>query len=163
MLGVTLRLCYPKPMIAVTPSILILNGPNMNLLGQREPHIYGRDSLADLEALCQNRARELELEVEFRQSNEEGALINAIHAARGVHDGLIINAAAYSHTSLAILDALRCFEQPIIEVHLSNLAKREAGRQHSLVSAAVKGVITGFGIFGYALAIDAMAQILEQA
>ena len=141
--------------------ILVLNGPNLNLLGQREPEIYGRTSLEDIRALTTARAKAHGLDIDFRQSNDEGELVSAIQAARGSAVGIIINAAAYTHTSVAILDALLASDLPVIEVHLSNIYKREEFRHHSYVSRAATGVICGFGAHGYELAMDAMAQILD--
>jgi 3-dehydroquinate dehydratase II len=138
-------------------TILVLNGPNINLLGQREPEIYGSETLADIAASCEGLARSLGLAVEFRQSNHEGVLVDWIHEARGRMAGLVINAGAYSHTSLAILDALRAFDGPIIEVHLSNIYRREAFRHHSHMSLAADGVICGLGSDGYRLALRALA------
>lgn len=140
--------------------IFILNGPNLNLLGVREPEIYGRQTLADIEALTKSHAAKLGLSVDFRQSNAEGVLIDSIHEARDAASGVIINAGAYSHTSIALLDALLSVSQPIIEVHLSNLFKREAFRHHSYVSAAATGMICGLGAQGYVLALDALHRIL---
>jgi len=144
-------------------AILILNGPNLNLLGQREPDIYGRTSLEDIRALASARAKAHGLEADFRQSNEEGELVSWIQGARTAAVGIIINAAAYTHTSVAILDALLACGLPVIEVHLSNIFKREEFRHHSFVSRAATGVICGFGAQGYELAVDAMAQLLNKA
>ena len=142
---------------AAGPTIMVLNGPNLNLLGTREPEIYGSDTLADIEAQTTARAAKHGLAVDFRQSNHEGELITWIQEAREDAQGLIINGAAYTHTSIAILDALSTFDGPIIEVHLSNIFKREAFRHHSYVSPAADGVICGLGAKGYLLAIDALA------
>ena len=146
--------------MAKTPAILILNGPNLNLLGTREPEIYGRASLADVEKSCRRRAGELGLGLEFRQSNHEGELIDWIQQARGKMAGIVINPAGYSHSSVALLDALVACELPVIEVHLSNIFKREAFRHHSFVSEAARGVICGLGPRGYLLALDALADII---
>lgn len=143
-------------------TILVLNGPNLNLLGVREPSIYGRETLADIEEACLERAVDLGLSVEFRQSNHEGQLIDWIQEARESADGIILNAAALTHTSVALLDALRAAELPVIEVHLSNIYRREPFRHHSYVSAAATGIICGFGPHGYVLALDAMAQLLAR-
>lgn len=143
------------------PSVLIVNGPNLNLLGLREPTIYGADTLADIEAACTDRAADLGLTIDFRQSNLEGEIVGWIQEARQVQDGIVINAAAYSHTSVAILDALQAAELPVVEVHLSNIYKRDAFRHHSYVSQASHGVICGLGAHGYVLALDAMAGLLE--
>lgn len=140
------------------PRILILNGPNLNLLGHREPDIYGKETLADIQSLCEREAALHGHETDFRQSNHEGELVEWIHEARGgQYAGLILNAAAYSHSSVAILDALNTLEIPVIEVHLSNIYKREEFRHHSFVSAAAKGVICGLGSQGYVLAVRALA------
>lgn len=142
-------------------SVLILNGPNLNLLGVRQPDVYGRDTLADIEAACQERAEDLGLDVDFRQSNHEGELVSWVQEARNVHDGIIVNAGAYSHTSVALLDALLGAELPVVEVHLSNLFRRETFRHHSYVTAAAAGMICGFGARGYVMALDAMAGLLD--
>lgn len=141
----------------MTSTILILNGPNLNMLGQREPDVYGRETLADIEAACRARAAELGLEVDFRQSNSEAELVEMIQKARGTCAGIIINAGALSHTSVAILDSLQLIEAPVIEVHLSNIFRREEFRHHSYVSRAAQGVICGFRSQGYLLALEAMA------
>lgn len=141
-------------------SILILNGPNLNLLGTREPEIYGSLTLDDIEDMCRERAERLGVTIDFRQTNSEGELVTWIQRAKGENDGIILNAAAYSHTSIAIHDALAAVELPTIEVHLSNIFKREAFRHHSHVSAVARGVICGFGARGYVLALDALADIL---
>jgi 3-dehydroquinate dehydratase II len=143
----------PKP-------IFVLNGPNLNLLGVREPAIYGAETLADVGRRAQARAQALGLVVDFRQSNLEGELVDWIQEARERASGVILNAGALTHTSVAILDALNAAEKPVIEVHLSNVFRREAFRHHSFVSAAAQGVICGFGAKGYELAIEAMANIL---
>jgi 3-dehydroquinate dehydratase II len=142
--------------------ILVLNGPNLNLLGAREPATYGSATLADIEALCLAEAKAQGLELEFRQSNHEGELVTWIQQARGQIAGLVINPAAYSHTSVAIHDALRLLEVPIIEVHLSNIHARETFRHHSYVSAVATGVICGLGPAGYRVAIIALAEKLMQ-
>ena len=143
--------------------IYILTGPNLNLLGVREPAVYGRDTLADIEARCQATAKRLGLEITFRQSNIEGELVTWIQEARTAAVGLIINAGAYTHTSIAILDALQAAELPVIEVHLSNIFRRDEFRQHSYVSLAATGVICGLGAKGYDLALEAMAEIKKTA
>jgi 3-dehydroquinate dehydratase-2 len=143
------------------PTILILNGPNLNLLGVREPAVYGSDTLGDIEAACAERAEELGLAIDFRQSNAEGEIVTWIQDARAAHDGLIVNAGAYSHTSIAILDALLALDLPIIEVHLSNLFRRESFRHQSYVSMAATGLICGLGSQGYLLALDAMAGLVS--
>lgn len=139
------------------PRILILNGPNLNLLGHRQPEIYGKETLADIQSLCEREAAAHGHAIDFRQSNHEGELVDWIHEARKGFDGVIINAGAYSHTSIAILDALLALEIPVIEVHLSNIYKRDAFRHHSYISAAAKGVICGLGSKGYRLAVQALA------
>ncbi|GLU37950.1 type II 3-dehydroquinate dehydratase [Pseudomonas sp. NBRC 100443] len=141
--------------------ILILNGPNLNLLGTREPATYGHETLADVEALCQARADELGLQVAFKQTNHEGQLIDWIHEARGRCAGIVINPAAWTHTSVAIRDALAAVELPVIEVHLSNVHKREEFRHHSFVSGIAVGVLAGFGSNGYRLALDHFANLLR--
>jgi 3-dehydroquinate dehydratase-2 len=147
--------------LARTHKILILNGPNLNLLGTREPEVYGRETLADVERTCHKTAQTLGLEVDFRQSNREGELVDWIQEARTGHAGIIINAGAYSHTSVAILDALLAAERPVIEVHLSNLFKRETFRHHSYISQAAQGVICGLGAAGYLYALDALGRRLS--
>ncbi len=137
--------------------IYILNGPNLNLLGQREPEIYGHDTLADLEALCDKTAQNFGKSVKCFQSNSEGEMINFIHEAREQASGLIINAGAYTHTSIALHDALRTLSIPIVEVHLANLHKREEFRHKSFIAPVVQGSICGFGILGYELAIRALS------
>ncbi len=144
-------------------TILILNGPNLNMLGVREPAIYGTDTLADVEAACAERAAELELEIDFRQSNHEGQLVDWIQEARQGADGVVINPAGFTHTSVAIHDALKLCDVPVIEVHLSNIHRREPWRHHSYISLAADGIIMGLGAQGYLLALDAMARILEAA
>lgn len=141
--------------------ILIINGPNLNMLGTREPEVYGYETLADIAAMCQAEAQGLGVEVDFRQSNAEGQIITWIQEARGVFNGIIINPAAYTHTSVAIMDALLAVNLPVVEVHLSNIHKREEFRHHSYVSRMAKGVICGFGSQGYVLALRAMDHILE--
>ena len=137
--------------------IYVLNGPNLNMLGLREPAVYGRESLGDVEKRAQGRAKALGLSIDFRQSNDEGELVDWIQEARDKAQGIILNAGAYSHTSIAILDALQASELPVIEVHLSNIFRRDEYRRHSYVSLAAKGVICGLGPKGYELAIEAMA------
>ncbi len=141
-------------------SVLVLNGPNLNLLGTRQPEVYGTTTLADIETLCHDHAAALGLTVDFRQSNHEGALIDAIHAARGVHAGIVLNAGAYTHTSVALMDALASVALPAIELHLSNVHAREAFRHRSYIAKVAMGVICGFGAHGYRLALDAMANHL---
>ena len=141
-------------------TVLVLNGPNLNLLGSREPETYGHVTLDEIGAMARARGEELGLAVDFRQSNTEGELVTWIQEARGSAAGLIVNAGAYSHTSVAILDALLAVELPVIEVHLSNIYRREPFRHHSYVSQAARGVICGLGARGYALALDALAELI---
>ena len=148
--------------MAGEPTILILNGPNLNLLGVREPQTYGRETLADIEEACLERAAQVGLAIEFRQSNHEGQLIDWIQEARETADGIVINAGALTHTSIAIHDALIAAELPVIEVHLSNIYRREGFRHHSFVSPVAKGVIAGLGPHGYELALEAMARLLQK-
>ena len=143
------------------PTAFILNGPNLNLLGVREPSIYGRDTLGDIEERCAARGAALGLEIDFRQSNHEGQLVDWIQEARESADGIILNAGALTHTSVALLDALSAAELPIIEVHLSNIFRRESFRHHSYVSLVANGVICGLGAKGYELALDAIAGLIE--
>ena len=145
----------------MTRTVLVLNGPNLNLLGQRQPEVYGRQTLADVEAACAALAAELGLSVDFRQSNHEGALVDWIQAARGTAAGIVINPGAFTHTSVALLDALNAYEGPVIEVHISNIHKREAFRHRSYVSLRAEGVIAGCGTEGYLLALRRIATLLE--
>lgn len=142
--------------------IFVLNGPNLNLLGQREPAVYGRDTLDDLARIAGAKAKTLGLDIQFRQSNSEGEIVGWIQEAREAASGIVLNAGAFTHTSVAILDALQAAEKPVIEVHLSNIFRREEFRRHSYVSLAAKGVICGLGAKGYELALEAMADILEK-
>ncbi len=143
--------------------VYVLNGPNLNLLGKRQPHIYGHETLADVEANCRRLASELRLEIRFHQSNREYEIIDWIHEAREIAAGIVINPAAFTHTSVAILDALNTFEPPVIEVHISNVHKREEFRHHSYVSLRADGVIAGLGTQGYQLALRRLAHLLDQA
>lgn len=143
--------------------IFILNGPNLNLLGKRQPHIYGAETLADVEARCAALARELGVEIRFHQSNREYELIDWIHEAREAGAGIVINPAAFTHTSVAILDALSAFEGPVIEIHISNVHKRESFRHHSYVSLRADGVIAGLGIEGYELALRRVVSLAKAA
>ncbi len=143
----------PKP-------VFVLNGPNLNLLGVREPHIYGTTTLDQVKSACEARAAALGLSVDFRQSNHEGELVDWVQEARMEACAIVINPAAYSHTSIALLDALKAVELPVIEVHLSNPAARESFRRRSYVSLAATGMIAGFGAHGYDLALDAAAQLV---
>ncbi len=145
----------------MTKPILILNGPNANLLGTREPDVYGSDTLADIEAKCREQGRDLGLDIDFHQSNHEGELVEWIQRSRGNAAAIIINAGAYTHTSIAILDALRSCDAPVIEVHLSNIYQREEYRHHSYISETARGVICGFGSHGYELALAAAARLLS--
>lgn len=139
--------------------IFVLNGPNLNLLGKRQPHIYGHETLADVERDCRALAAELGHEIRFHQSNREYEIIDWIHEARESAAGIVINPAAFTHTSVAILDALNTFEPPVIEVHISNVHKRESFRHHSYVSLRADGVIAGLGTQGYLLAIRRVASL----
>lgn len=140
-------------------TVLVLNGPNLNLLGSREPEIYGYETLNDVAALCERAAKPLGLAVDFRQSNSEADLVNWIQEARTSRAGIIINAGAFTHTSVALLDALTASTLPVIEVHLSNIFRREEFRRHSYISLAARGVICGLGSQGYELALAAMARL----
>lgn len=144
-------------------SILILNGPNLNLLGTRQPEVYGHTTLADIEALCRDKAKALGIVIAFEQSNNEGTLVDHIHGARGTHDGIILNAGAYTHTSIAIMDAISSVELPVVELHLSNIHAREEFRHRSYIARVALGVICGFGAGGYPLAMEALAGHLRPA
>ena len=146
----------------MTLPVYVLNGPNLNLLGTREPEIYGRDTLADIEKKVTARAKTHGLKVVFRQSNHEGDLVDWIQEARTKGAGVIINPGAYSHTSIAIYDAFKALDKPIIEVHLSNPHQREAFRHHDYVAMVAKGAIVGLGPKGYLLAVDAMADLVKK-
>jgi 3-dehydroquinate dehydratase-2 len=141
--------------------ILILNGPNLNLLGTREPHMYGTTTLADVERMCQARAKQRGLAISFRQSNSESQLVEWIQDGINGADGIIINPAAYTHTSVAILDALNMVKAPIIELHISNPHRREPFRHHSYVTFAATALICGLGVNGYPIAVEAMADLIE--
>jgi 3-dehydroquinate dehydratase-2 len=145
----------------LSPIILVLNGPSLNLLGKREPEIYGRETLADIEADCRRVGEEIGFAIEFYQSNREYEIIDWIHDARERAAGIVINPAAFTHTSVAILDALNAFEGPIIEVHISNVHKREPFRHHSFVSSVAAGVIAGCGTQGYAFALQRIAKLIS--
>ncbi|GFZ86181.1 type II 3-dehydroquinate dehydratase [Nesterenkonia alkaliphila] len=145
----------------MTGRLLIVHGPNLNLLGTREPEIYGSDTLEDVNELCRKTASERGLEVQTVQSNHEGELVDAIQAARGNADGIVINPAAYTHTSVAIADALAAVGLPIVEVHLSNVHAREPFRKHSYVSALASAVIAGAGITGYRFAVEHLAELIN--
>lgn len=140
--------------------VFVLNGPNLNLLGLREPAIYGAATLKEVEARCRAHAASLGMEIDFRQSNIEGELVNWIHEARDKASGIAINAGAYTHTSVALHDALKAADLPSVEVHLSNVHKREAFRHHSYIAPAVNGVICGFGTESYVLALSALHSII---
>ncbi|MDI2112812.1 type II 3-dehydroquinate dehydratase [Commensalibacter nepenthis] len=142
------------------PLVYVLNGPNLNMLGMRQPEIYGSATLDDVEQICIQNAENLEIAIDFRQTNDEGELISWIQECKGKAKGIIINAGAYSHTSIATLDALLSVELPVIEVHISNIYRRESFRHHSYVSHAATGVICGLGLQGYALALAAIADLI---
>ncbi|MCE0742490.1 type II 3-dehydroquinate dehydratase [Acetobacter sicerae] len=142
------------------PLISVLNGPNLNMLGLRQPEVYGRTTLDDVEQLCAQNAEKLDVGIDFRQTNGEGELISWVQECRGRAQGIIINPAGYTHTSIALLDALLAVDLPVIEVHISNIHRREPFRHHSYVSRAAVGVICGLGVQGYALALQAMTDIL---
>ncbi|SFR49810.1 type II 3-dehydroquinate dehydratase [Litoreibacter janthinus] len=141
-------------------SVLVLNGPNLNLLGTRQPEVYGSVTLADVEDLCRNHGATVGLDVTCLQSNHEGVLIDAIHEAKGVHGGIVMNAGAFTHTSVAIMDAIASVELPVVEVHLSNIHAREEFRHKSFVAPVALGQIAGFGATSYVLALDALAKHL---
>jgi 3-dehydroquinate dehydratase-2 len=142
--------------------VLVLNGPNLNMLGKRQPEIYGRETLADVEKACRAEAQRLGLTVEFAQSNHEGSLVDLIQAAREKNCAIVVNAGAYTHTSVALLDALNAAELPAVEVHISNIYRRESFRHRSYISPAAVGVIAGLGVQGYLLALQALARILAR-
>jgi 3-dehydroquinate dehydratase-2 len=147
--------------LAKAKSILVLNGPNLNMLGVRQPEVYGRDTLADIGKASAAKGKALGFAIVFRQSNIEGELVTWIQQARGKQDGIIINPAAYGHTSIALLDALTLAELPVIEVHLSNIHRREPFRHQTYVSQIATGVICGLGAQGYLLALEAMANLIH--
>lgn len=147
--------------MAKAKSILVLNGPNLNMLGVRQPEVYGRDTLADIGKACAAKGKALGFAIDFRQSNIEGELVTWIQEARGTKAGIIINPAAYGHTSIALLDALTLAELPVIEVHLSNIHRREPFRHQTYVSQIATGVICGLGAQGYLLALEAMANLIH--
>lgn len=142
--------------------VFVLNGPNLNLLGKRQPHIYGHETLADVERDCRTLAKDLKLEIRFHQSNREYEIIDWIHAAREQAGGIVINPAAFTHTSVAILDALNACDFPVFEVHISNVHRRESFRHHSYVSLRADGVIAGFGTQGYGLALQRLARLIDE-
>ena len=140
--------------------ILIVNGPNLNLLGQREDNIYGKETLENIKTACQNKSKLIDIDIDFFQSNNEGEIINKLHEVEKFYDGLIINPAAYTHSSIAILDSLRAISKPKIEVHLSNIYSREEYRKKSITSEGVNGLICGFGSNSYILAIEAISKLI---
>ncbi len=144
-------------------TVYVLNGPNLNLLGTREPETYGRATLADVESLCRKAAERHELAIEFRQSNHEGDIVDAIHEA-GVEKagGIVVNAGAYTHTSIAIRDAIAAVDVPVVEVHISNIFARERFRHHSHIAPVAEATLCGFGVAGYALAIDGLVALMAR-
>ncbi len=146
----------------ILPLIAVLNGPNLNLLGLRQPEVYGAATLDDVEALCAEAAERLRLAIDFRQTNSEGELVTWVQECRGRASGIVINPGGYTHTSVALMDALLAVELPIVEVHVSNIHRREDFRRHSYVSRAATGVICGLGVRGYALALGALSGVLEE-
>ena len=145
----------------MTKKILIINGPNLNLLGEREKSHYGNETLETVKSICTKHAEKIGLNVQFKQSNIEGEIVTLVQSAKNNFDGIIINAAGYTHTSVAILDALLILKIPIIELHISNIYAREDFRHKSLISKAVKGIICGFGIDGYIMSIDAIKKLIK--
>ena len=141
-------------------NIIIINGPNLNLLGKREVNIYGSSSLEDIKKICENNASKLDLTIDFFQSNNEGDIIEKVHEVENNYDGLIINPAAFTHTSVAILDSLKAISKPKIEIHLSNIHNREEFRKKSITSEGVDGVICGFGVNSYTLGIEALNKLI---
>ena len=146
----------------MTKKILIINGPNLNLLGDREKSKYGNDTLETVRKKCESHSKSIQVEIKFEQSNIEGEIVTIIQKAKGIFDGIIINAAGYTHTSIAILDALLAVKLPVIEVHITNIYNREEFRSKSLISKAAKGIICGFGVNGYIMALDSMKELLRQ-
>jgi 3-dehydroquinate dehydratase II len=145
------------------PLVAVLNGPNLNMLGLREPQLYGAATLDDVEQLCAETGEKLRLSIDFRQTNGEGELVSWVQECRGRARGIVINPAGYTTTSIALMDALLAVELPVIEVHITNIHRREEFRQHSFVSKAAMGVICGLGIRGYSLALTALAEIIGQS
>ena len=145
----------------MTKKILIINGPNLNLLGDREKSKYGNDTLEMIKTKCESHSKSIDVEIKFEQSNVEGEIVTIIQKAKGIFDGIIINAAGYTHTSVAILDALLAIKLPVVEVHITNIYNREEFRSKSLMSRAAKGIICGFGINGYIMALNAMKELLK--
>ena len=146
----------------MTKKILIINGPNLNLLGEREESKYGSLTLEEVKKNCESHSKSINVQMKFEQSNIEGEIVTIIQKATGIYDGIIINAAGYTHTSVAILDALLAIKLPTIEVHITNIYNREEFRKNSLISKAVKGIICGFGVNGYIMALDSMKGILNK-
>ncbi len=146
----------------MTKKILIINGPNLNLLGDREKSKYGNDTLETVKKKCESHSKSIDVEIKFEQSNVEGEIVTIIQRAKGSFDGIIINAAGYTHTSVAILDALLAVKLPVIEVHITNIYNREEFRSKSLMSKAAKGIICGFGVKGYIMAMDSMKEIFNK-
>lgn len=144
-------------------SILILNGPNLNLLGTRQPEVYGHTTLADVEEMCRAHGKQIGVDVTCAQSNHEGELVTLIQQARGTHDGIVFNAGAYTHTSIALMDAIKGASATVVELHVSNVHARESFRHKSFISPVALGVIAGFGVHGYILAIDALVAHLGDA
>jgi 3-dehydroquinate dehydratase-2 len=149
-----------NPSLSLPPLIAILNGPNINMLGLRQPHLYGSNTIDDVEALCAETAEQLGMAIDFRQTNGEGELITWVQECRGRAAGIVINAGGYTHTSVALMDALLAAEVPVIEVHVTNIHKREEFRHHSYISKVAVGMIAGLGIQGYAYALMALADML---
>jgi len=148
--------------VKTLPQVAVLNGPNLNLLGLRQPEVYGTATLDDVEAICVEAAESLGLAIDFRQTNSDGELISWVQECRGRASAIVINPAGLSHTSVALMDALLAVDLPVIEVHISNIHRRETFRHHSYVSYAATGVICGLGVQGYALALTAVAALLEE-
>ena len=146
----------------MTKKILIINGPNLNLLGDREKSKYGNDTLETVRKKCESHSKSIQVEIKFEQSNIEGEIVTIIQKAKGIFDGIIINAAGYTHTSVAILDALLAVKLPVIEVHITNIYNREEFRSKSLISKAAKGITCGFGVNGYIMALDSIKELLRQ-
>ena len=149
--------------LVMSKSVLVLNGPNLNMLGTREPKIYGAETLAHVSDICKAHGKKVGLNVDFRQSNSEGELVTWVQSSLGIHEAIIINPGAYSHTSIAILDALLAVELPVIEVHVSNIYRRDNFRHHSYISSAATAVICGLGTQGYIVALDAIAERIQSA
>jgi len=146
----------------MTKKILIINGPNLNLLGEREESKYGKVTLDEVRKKCEKHAKSIGLQIKFEQSNIEGEIVTMIQKAKGIFDGIVINAAGYTHTSVAILDALLAVKIPTIEVHITNIYNREEFRKKSLISKAAEGIICGFGINGYIMALDSIKEVLNK-